>query len=93
MTQLDMLVTLVYKIQESEGVNEMFGGAIAGFVLFLSLKLEGVHASRVGVHTNVINIAIAPTTSSVMNLLYWLDLYPFELQIITTSDSSGLSTS
>ena len=38
------------------------GGAIAGFVLFLSLKREDVHASRVRVYTDVIDLATASMT-------------------------------
>jgi hypothetical protein len=41
----------------------MFGGALAGPVLFLSLRLEGVHASRVRVYADVINIATASICS------------------------------
>jgi len=46
------------------------GEAIAGVVLFLSLKREGVHASRVRVYTDVIDLATASMT--------WKGLAPYE---------------
>ena len=70
----------------------MFGGAIAGLVLFLSLKLEGVHASRVGVHTKRHQYRDSINDVLSHESIVWLDLYPFKLPIITTSGSSGLST-
>jgi hypothetical protein len=44
-----MLVSLVLATR-FECVGDMVGGAMAGFVLFLSLKREGVHASRVEIY-------------------------------------------
>ena len=56
-------------LQRCEGVGVM-GEAIAGVVLFLSLKREGVHASRVRVYTDVIDLATASMT--------WKGLAPYE---------------
>jgi hypothetical protein len=56
-----MLVSLVLATR-FECVGDMVGGAMAGFVLFLSLKREGVHASRVEIYKDVIGTATASAT-------------------------------